>query len=157
MTLAQFSLISSIVMLLVVGNPEAANITMALAANAPMPAKEIGTSLRRKNTIPCCGASEGSFRQITQAVPFQKLLSTKRFCLCKLVENGLGGSEGCFTEATRRFVLWSSSAAFVDGAEALKKPCYAKPCTCTTAAPSFGSTAQSEMKAIASARQCSRS
>ncbi|MHB0791288.1 hypothetical protein [Bradyrhizobium sp. 5.13L] len=64
MTLARFCLISSIPMLLVVGNPEAANITMALATDAPMQTKEIGTALTksRHETIVCCGASEEPFR-----------------------------------------------------------------------------------------------
>lgn len=129
MTLARFGLISSILMLLVVGDPEAANITMALATNAPMPAKEIGVSLRQNNrheTTLCCGASEQSFRQITQAVPFQEFLSPNRFCICKFIENGLAGSESCFSEATRRLVLWSSRAAFVNGAAVLKKPLFRK-------------------------------
>lgn len=69
MTLPRFSfgLISSILLLLVVGNPEAAGTTMAPATNAPMPAKEIGTSLRQKKQhrnirCLCCGASGRSFR-----------------------------------------------------------------------------------------------
>lgn len=62
MTLARFCFVSSIPMLLVVGNPEAADITMALATNAPMQGKEFGTSLTksRHDAILCSGAS-GSF------------------------------------------------------------------------------------------------
>lgn len=58
MTLARFCFISSIPMLLVVGNPEVANITMAFATNAPMQAEEIGTSLTKSwhETILRCGA-----------------------------------------------------------------------------------------------------
>lgn len=88
MTLARLGFINSIPMLLAVGNPEAANITMALATNAPMQAKEIGTSLtkNRQETILCCGASDESFRKITQVMSFHEFLSTDRFCLCKLIE-----------------------------------------------------------------------
>lgn len=81
MTLARFGFISSIPMLLVVGNPEAVNNTMALVTNAPMQAKETGTSLTksRHETILCCCASEDYFGQITQAVSFQEFLSTNGF------------------------------------------------------------------------------
>lgn len=151
MTLARFSfgLIGSILLLLVVGNPEAASTTMALATNAPMPAKEIGASLRQKKQHQnirclCCGASGRSFRQITTAASFQD----NRFCICKLLEISLASSESCSTEATCRFVLWSSSATFVNDAETLRKPCFVKPSTCTPAAPSFGRTPLTEIKAI---------
>lgn len=150
MTLAQFCLISSIPMLLVVGNPEAANITMALAADAPMQTKEIGTALTksRHETIVCCGASEEPFRQITQTVSFQEFLSTNRFCLCKLIENDLADSDGCLTEAPSCFVPWSSSADFVGGAKTLKNPGLTKPCTCNPAAPCPEPTPPREIKAL---------
>lgn len=104
MTLARFCFISSIPMLLVAGNPEAANITIALATDAPMQTKEVGTALTtsRHETILCCDASDESFRQITQAVSFQEFLSTDRFCLCKLIENDLADSEGRLTERSKR-------------------------------------------------------
>lgn len=112
MTLARFCFISSIPMLLVVGNPEAANITMAFATDAPMQAKDIGTALTksRHETILCCGASEESFRQITQTVLFQEFLSARRLCSCKLIGNYLAASEDCLTELPSWFVPWSSSA-----------------------------------------------
>lgn len=150
MTLARFGFISSIPMLLVVGNPEAVNNTMVLVTNAPMQAKETETSLAksRQETILCCCASEESFRQITQAVSFQEFLSTKRFCLCKLIENDLTDSEGCFTEAPSGFISWSSSAAFVNDAETQKTPYFTRPRTCVPAAPSSGPTPPREMKAL---------
>lgn len=150
MTLARFCFISSIPMLLVVGNPEAANITMALATDTPMQAKEIGTAITksRHETILCCGASEDAFRQITQTVSFQEFLSTNRFCLCKLIENDLADSEGCLTEAPSWFVPWSSSADFLGGAKTLKKPCLTKPCTCNPAAPSPEPAPPREIKAL---------
>ncbi|QQO23600.1 hypothetical protein JJB98_28615 [Bradyrhizobium diazoefficiens] len=153
MTLARFSLrlIASILMPLVVGTTEAANITAALATNALMPAKETGTSLRQKNRhlmILCCGASGTSFKQITPAVSFQNFSSTNRLCICKLLGNGLTGSESCLTEATGWFGLWSSSAAFVNVADTLKKRCFAKPYTCIPTAPSFGRTPSREMEVI---------
>lgn len=150
MTLARLCFISSIPMLLVAGNPEAVNITMGLATNASMQGKEIGTSQTksRHERFLCCGASEGFFRQITQAVSFQEFLSTKRFCLCKLIENDLADSEGCFTEAPSRFISWSSSAAFVNDAETQKTPYFRRPCTCIPAAPSSGPSPPREMKAL---------
>lgn len=153
MTLARFSpsLIGSILILLVVGNPGAGNISVALATNAPMPAKEIGTPPRQKNRhrmILCCGASGTSFRQITPAVSFQEFRSTNPFCICKLLGNGLAGSESCFTDATGWLALLGSSATLVNGTEALKTPCFANPCTCTPTAPSFGRTPPREIKAL---------
>lgn len=125
MTLARFSLrlIASILMPLVVGTTEAANITAALATKALMPAKETGTSLRQKNRhlmIPCCGASGTSFRQITPAVSFQNSSSTNRLCICKLLGNGPTASESRLTEATGWFVLRSSSSAFVNSADTMQ-------------------------------------
>lgn len=72
MTLARFCFISSIPMLLVVGNLEAANITMALATDAPMEAKEIGTALTKSQheTILCC-----SERRVFQADHTSRLIS----------------------------------------------------------------------------------
>lgn len=150
MTLARFCLISSIPMLLVVGNPEAANITMAHATDAPMQTKEIGTALTksRHETIVCCGASEESFRQITQTVSLQEFLSTNRFCLCKLIENDLADSDGCLTEAPSCFVPWISSADFVGRAKTLKNPFLTKPCTCNPAAPCPEPTPPREIKAL---------
>lgn len=150
MTLVRFCFISSIPLLLVAGTPEAANTTMALPTDAPMQAKEIGTALTksRHETILCCGASEESFRQITQTVSVQEFLSTNRFCFCKLIENDLTDSEGCLTEAPSWFVPWSSSADFVGGAKMLKNPCLTKSCTCNPAAPSPEPTPPREIKAL---------
>lgn len=150
MTLARFCLVCSILMLLVVGNPEAANITMALATNAPMQGKEFGTSITksRHERILCCCASDESFRQITQAVSFQEFLSTNRLCLCKLIENYLADSEVRLTEAPSWLVPWSSSADSVSGAKTLKNPCFTKPYAYIPAAPSPGPTPPREMKAI---------
>lgn len=154
MTLARFCLVCSILMLLVVGTPEAANITMALATNAPMQAKQVGTPLMksRHEKILCCGASDKSFRQVTQAVSFQEFLSTNCFCLCKLIENYLADSEVRFTEVPSWLIPWSSSADSVSGAKTLKNPCFTKPCAYIPAAPSPGPTPprdrEREMKAI---------
>lgn len=150
MTLAGFCFISSIPMLLVVGNPEVANITMGLATNASMQGREIGTSLTKSQykTVLCCGASEEFFRQITQAVSFQEFLSTNRFCLCQSIENYLADSEACLTQAPSWFVPWSLRADFVSGAKTLKNPCFTNRCACNPAAPSPCPTPPREMKAI---------
>lgn len=150
MTLARFCLVGSILMLLVVGTPEAANITMALATNAAMQAKEVGTPLTksRHEKILCCCASDESFRQVTQAVSFQEFLSTTRFCLCKLIKNDLADSEVRLTEAPSWLVPWSSSADFVSGAKTLKNPCFTKPCTCIPTSSSPDPTPPRGMKAI---------
>lgn len=148
MTLARFCLVCSILMLLVVGTPEAANITMALATNAPMQAKEVGTPLMKSRQVLCCGASEESFRKIAQAVSFQEFLSTNHFCLCKLIENHLAESEVRLTAAPSWFVPWSSSADSVSGAKTLKNPCFTKPCAYIPAVPSPGPTPPREMKEI---------
>lgn len=158
MTRARFCFTSSIPMLLMVGNPEAANITMALATDAPMQAKDIGTAQTksRHETILCYGASEESFRQITQAVSFQEFLSTNRFCLSQLIENDLADSDGCLTEAPSCFVPWSSSADFVGGAKTLKNPGLTKPCTCNPAAPCPEPTPPREIKRSAFVKRCNK-
>lgn len=150
MTLARFYFISSISMLLLVGNPKAVNITMGPATNAPAQPKEIGTSLTksRHETILCCCASEESFRQITQAVSLQEFLSTNRFCLCKLIENYLADSEVRLTEAPSWLAPWSSSADSVSGAKTLKNPCFTKPCTWIPAAPALDPTPPGETKPL---------
>lgn len=131
---------------------------MALVTNAPMQAKETGTSptKSRHEMILCCCASEESFGQITQAASFQEFLSTNRFCLCKLIENDLADSEGCLTEAPSWFVPWSSSADFVSGAKTLKNPCFTKPCACIPAAPSPGPTSQMKPNGVRETMQQAR-
>lgn len=79
MTLARHSLICSIRKLLVVGNLEAANITMALATDAPMQAKEVGMAPRRAGTRRSCAVARAKslsgrshkpshFRNFTQLI-----------------------------------------------------------------------------------------
>lgn len=152
MMLSRPILINPILMLFMLGDPAMVNIAMAQATNAPMPVNEIETSHRQKNrweTIPCSCAGEKSFRQITQAVPFQEFLSTNCFCICKLIDAALAGPERCLPEAIGKYVLWSSSAAIVDGAEMPKNPSFAKSCSyCVPGAPSSGPTLPMKMKVI---------
>lgn len=73
MMIVRLILINSILMLLMLGNQQAANNTMAVATNFPMPGKGIAALFRQKNrhdTILSFGASGEPFGQINKPCHF---------------------------------------------------------------------------------------
>lgn len=72
MMIGRLILINSILMLLVLGNAQAANITMAVTTNFPMPGNGIAALFRQTNrydTILSFGESGEHFRQINKPHP----------------------------------------------------------------------------------------
>ncbi|WP_376700234.1 molybdate ABC transporter substrate-binding protein [Bradyrhizobium archetypum] len=119
MTLTRLILINSILTLLVVGNAEAAEIDVAVAANFTMPGKEMQRRLsRRPDEAPLSfGASGQFYGQITQGSPFEVLLSADDARPSKLVENRVVVPQSRFTCPIGNLVLWSSTQKFVNDAE----------------------------------------
>lgn len=144
MTVARFVLINSILMLLMLGNPKAAIIDVAVARTFPMPAQEIAASFEQKNrheTILSFGASGQFSRQITRTVPVPVFFPGRRLRPGELGEKGLDPPEACLIYATGKSVLSSSSAKFVNGADTLDLPSFAKLSTYIPAAPPCGAAA----------------
>ncbi|WP_418219725.1 molybdate ABC transporter substrate-binding protein [Bradyrhizobium icense] len=138
-------LINSILTLLMVGNAEAAEIDVAVAANLTMPAKEMQRRLsRRPGEAPLSfGASGQFYGQIAQGAPFEVLLSADDARPSKLVENRLALPQSRFTYAIGNLVLWSSTQKFVNDAETFTKPSIYNP-----AAALYGAAAEHAVKAL---------
>ncbi|WP_426441267.1 molybdate ABC transporter substrate-binding protein [Bradyrhizobium genosp. P] len=125
----------SILLLLMVGNPEAANIEFRRL--------ELAHAGQRDRNVVQAEETADDDRELWR----QECFADNRFCLTKLIENGLALSEGTFTYAMGKFMLWGSSTNFVNRAETLKKPCSVKPSTCIPAAASYGPAVPQAMKA----------
>ncbi|WP_051379829.1 molybdate ABC transporter substrate-binding protein [Bradyrhizobium murdochi] len=119
MTLTRLILINSVLTLLVVGNAEAAEIDVAVAANFTMPAKEMQRRLsRRPGEAPLSfGESAQFYGQITQGAPFEVFLSADDTRPSKLLENRLAVPQSRFTYPIGNLVLWRSTQKFVNDAE----------------------------------------
>lgn len=92
MMIGRLIVTNSILMLLMFGNPQAANNTIAVATNFPMPGKGIAALFRQKNRhamILSFGASGEPFRTEQQAVACQLFRSADRFRPSRLGESGL--------------------------------------------------------------------
>ncbi|KRR07919.1 hypothetical protein CQ12_25300 [Bradyrhizobium jicamae] len=132
MRLARFILINATLMLVMLGNAEAASINVAGAANFTESAK-IAASFKRTTGhkgLLLFGASRELCSQITQDAPFQVLLSTSRSCSKNRVEYGLAVQESRFSYVIGKLVLRSSIATFVNGAVTLKTTCFANLSIC---------------------------
>lgn len=117
-------LINSILMLLILGNPETANIKAAVATNLRATAQEIAASFKQKdqNAVLSLGARGESIKRIPQTSSFQLFLSADRSRPSRSIENGLTLPESRFIYPTSGLTLSSSSANFENGAERFKKP-----------------------------------
>ncbi|MCA6111352.1 molybdate ABC transporter substrate-binding protein [Bradyrhizobium sp. CNPSo 4026] len=146
MRLARLILIDSILTLLMVGNAEAENIDVAVAANFTVPAREIAASFKQKaghEAVLSFGASGQLYSQSTHGAPFNVFLSADDPRPSKLVENGLAVPESRFTLAIGNLVLWSSTPTFVNDAETFAKLSIYNP-----AAARCGAAAVHAMKAL---------
>ena len=108
---------------------EAAQVTIAVAANFTEPSKEIAAAFKKATgdeAILSFGASGPFYTQITQGAPFEILLSADDERPKKAIAEGYGVAGSEFTYAVGKLVLWSASADVVKGADTLKANAFTK-------------------------------
>lgn len=138
-------------LLLSLGEAQAAQTNIAVAANFTDAAKEIAAAFKQKTgheAVLSFGASGQFYTQITQGAPFQVFLSADDTRPKKLVEDGLAIADSRFTYAIGKLVLWSKSPGIAAGEEALKNASFAKLSICNPAAAPYGLAAVETMKSL---------
>ncbi|MCK1641430.1 molybdate ABC transporter substrate-binding protein [Bradyrhizobium sp. 200] len=143
MRLARFILINATLMLVMLGNAEAANINVAAAANFTEPAK-IAASFKWKTwheDLFSFGARDQLCSQITQGAQFHVFLSARGSRPKNQVEHSLPVQEIRFSYAIGKLVLWNSIAKFVNGAKTLKTAGFANLSICNPAPAPDGAAA----------------
>ena len=129
----------------------AETVNIAVAANFTDAAKEMAQVFKEKtghDAILSFGPSGQFYAQIKESAPFQIFLSADEERPKKLVEEGFGVSEGAFTYAIGKLVLWSKKPGFVKNEEVLKKGDFTKISIANPASAPYGVAAIEVMKAL---------
>jgi len=129
----------------------AAEANVAVAANFTAAAKDIAAAFKTKtgDGVKLSFGSTGSlYTQITQAAPFDVLLSADEVRPKKAISDGLGVSGSVFTYAVGKLVLWSKSPQAVKGEGTLKAGRFDKLAICDPKAAPYGEAAVETMKAL---------
>ncbi len=109
--------------LMIGGSVQAAEVTVAIAANFTKPMQELAPiyeKLSGDKLVMSFGATGALYAQIKNGAPFDILLSADNKATVKAVEEGLGVKGSTFTYAVGKLVLWSKDPDFVKDASALK-------------------------------------
>jgi molybdate transport system substrate-binding protein len=145
------AVIGLVAALLAAGEASAAATHVAVAANFTDAAKEIAAAFKQKtgdDAVLSFGSSGQLYTQITQAAPFDVMLSADAARPQKLVDTGLGVANSRFTYAIGKLVLWSKSPAVVQGEATLKSGGFAKLSICDPATAPYGAAAVDTMKSL---------
>ena len=129
----------------------AAQTNVAVAANFTEAAKEIAASFKQKtgdDAVLSFGATGQLYTQITQAAPFEILLSADDERPRKAVADGLAVAGSPFTYAIGKLVLWSKSPGLVKGEDTLKDATFAKLSICNPQAAPYGEAAVETMRSL---------
>jgi molybdate transport system substrate-binding protein len=140
-----------VVALAAAGAAQAASTNVAVAANFTEPAKEIARLFEAKTghtAVLSFGATGQFYTQITQAAPFQVLLSADQATPKKLADEGLALGDTLFTYAVGKLVLFSTNAALVKGEETLRAGAFNKIAIANPAVAPYGAAAIETMKAL---------
>lgn len=132
-------------------NAFAASVNIAVAANFTDPAKEIAAKFKAKtghDAVLSFGASGQFYTQIKESAPFQILLSADDERPKKLVEEGLAVSDGRFTYAIGKLVLWSKDPNAVKGEETLRANAFNKLSIANPTAAPYGAAAVETLKSL---------
>jgi molybdate transport system substrate-binding protein len=143
--------IALVVIALAVGQANAAETNVAVAANFTDAAKQIAAAFKEKtghNAVLSFGSSGQFYTQITQDAPFQVFLSADDERPKKLVEDGLGVADSRFTYAIGKLVLWSKNPNLVKGEETLRQAGFAKLSICNPVAAPYGAAAVETMQSL---------
>ncbi len=130
---------------------QAAQTSVAVAANFTDAAREIATAFKAETgdaAVLSFGASGPFYTQITQGAPFQILLSADDTRPAQLVKDGLAVPASRFTYAIGKLVLWSHDPALVTGAATLESGRFAKLSIADPAAAPYGAAAITALKAL---------
>jgi molybdate transport system substrate-binding protein len=129
----------------------AADTNVAVAANFTEPAKEIARVFESKTghrAVLSFGATGQFYTQITQAAPFQVLLSADQRTPKKLVDDGVAVANSLFTYAIGKIVLFSNNATLVTGEQTLRDTKFNKIAIADPATAPYGMAAVEAMKAL---------
>ena len=129
----------------------AAQTNVAVAANFTEAAKEIAAAFKAKtgdDAVLSFGATGQLYTQITQAAPFEILLSADDERPRKAVADGLAVAGSPFTYAIGKLVLWSKSPGLVKGEDTLKDATFAKLSICNPQAAPYGEAAVETMRSL---------
>ena len=130
---------------------EAAQVTIAVAANFTEPSKEIAAAFKKATgdeAILSFGASGPFYTQITQGAPFEILLSADDERPKKAIAEGYGVAGSEFTYAVGKLVLWSASPDVVKGAETLKANAFTRLSVANPVGAPYGAAAIETLKAL---------
>lgn len=133
------------------GSALAAQVNVAVAANFTDAGKEIAAAFKAKTgdeAVLSFGSSGQLYTQITQAAPFEILLSADQDRPKKAVADGLGVPDSVFTYAIGKLVLWSKDPAVVKGEDTLKAATFSKLSICDPVAAPYGAAAVDTLKAL---------
>jgi molybdate transport system substrate-binding protein len=129
----------------------AADTNVAVAANFTEPAKEIAQLFEGKTgqkAILSFGATGQFYTQITQAAPFQILLSADQSTPKKLADEGLAVADSLFTYAVGKLVLFSANPGLVTGEQTLRDGKFNKIALANPTTAPYGAAAVETMKAL---------
>lgn len=124
---------------------------IAVAANFTDAAKEIAAAFKAKtghDAVLSFGATGALYTQITQAAPFDVLLSADAEHPKKAIDGGLGVADSRFTYAIGKLVLWSKNPDLVKGEETLKGGGFTKLSIANPALAPYGAAAIETLKAL---------
>jgi molybdate transport system substrate-binding protein len=133
------------------GQADAAQINVAVAANFTDAAKDIAAAFHQKTgheAVLSFGSSGQLYTQITQAAPFQILLSADQDRPRKAVEDGFGVPGSVFTYAIGKLVLWSKNPDLVTNADTLSGSAFTKLSICNPANAPYGAAAVQTLNAL---------
>ena len=129
----------------------AGQTNIAVAANFTDAAKEIAAAFKQKmghDAVLSFGSSGQFYTQITQAAPFQIMLSADEERPQKLIKDGLGVPGSEFTYAIGKLVLWSKNPNLVKDEATLTSGTFAKLSICNPVAAPYGAAAVETMKSL---------
>ena len=112
-----FKFVSAALALMLGGLAQAAEVSVAVAANFTAPMQEIAQAFEQDTghkAVLAFGATGNFYAQIRNGAPFQILLAADDETPIKLEKEGLGVAGSRFTYAQGKLALWSKQPGLVD-------------------------------------------
>jgi molybdate transport system substrate-binding protein len=128
---------------------QAAETTIAVAANFTEPAKEIAQLFAQKTghkAVLSFGATGQFYAQIVQGAPFQVLLAADQATPKRLVDEAR--ASGAFTYAIGKLVLYSRTPGLVNGEQTLRDAKFARIAIANPATAPYGAAGIEVMKTL---------
>lgn len=130
---------------------DAADVSVAVAANFTDAANEIGAAFQRATghrAVYSFGSTGQLYTQITQGAPFQVFLSADQATAKRAVDenNAVAGTQ--FTYAVGKLVLYSKNPSLVTGEATLHGGAFRKIALANPSAAPYGSAAMEVMRAL---------